>query len=620
MKTLFSLLILISLCAALPAQEKKIMPTSITHVTVYNSGAQVLRTGQMDIPKGKTIISIIGLTPDLDPKSIQVRANEGVSIQSVAHEWNTSFKAVNNQTMDSLQSVIINLDQESQYLLMRNEVLDKKLKLLEANEELSGTTVGLDVRQLEKALHLYDSVYMSSKTEALLISRQLDSIRTKRGVIERRINEIRGTPLVSKSEIELLVQASDPTRIKIDLSYVVKHAGWIPRYDIRANDILEPIVIVYKAEVHQQTGEIWEDVTMAFSNASPYARQAAPSLEPWKLTTLSKTRFRRIGSADFAYGTRIVSGRVVDETGEPLIFANVSVPGHLIGVQTDLNGDFTIIVPIDAALLNVSYTGYEAQNIPITQSNLNVVLKSGLLLESAVITGSRSNVSNYYIDGVSVINAPSRSDQLTVVVKNQISVAFELDHPVTVLSDGKNTSHEMQTYDIDSDYHYEMVPKADPGAYLVATLTEWEQYHLIEGMANLYFKNTFIGKTLLDPQSLSDTLEISLGRDPEVLVERDVEESYSKKSFLGSNSIIDKTYKIKLRNKKSDPIQVHVIDQVPVSVNDAITVTVAELSGGKHDLLTGMVQWVVDLAPTSTQEIQLGYSVKYPAKENVFLD
>ena len=254
MKTLISLLMLHIGCAALYAQEKMVLPTNITHVTVYNSGAQVMRAGQMDIPKGKSTIRIIGLTPDLDPKSIQIRANDGVSILSIAHEWNTSSNAVNNHAMDSLQAIMRSMDRQGQYLSMRQGVLNKKMKLLEANEEIGGTTEGVDIARLEKALYLYDSVYMGTSMEIMKIGRQLDSIQKERVIMEKKLSEIRGTPLVSKSEIELLVQADHPVLFKMDLSYIVKHAGWIPRYDIRSNDISTPIVVVYKAEVHQQTG------------------------------------------------------------------------------------------------------------------------------------------------------------------------------------------------------------------------------------------------------------------------------------------------------------------------------------------------------------------------------
>ena len=620
MRALLTIVIVHVGCLLGTAQEKRELSTRITEVTVFNSGAQVHRKGTLTVGPGKTIIQINGITPDLDPKSIQVRASEPVSILTVAHEWNTSPTAFNNSKLDSLQGVLNSLERHLQYLTMRQDVLNKKMGLLSANERLAGETASVNMDQLEEALVLFESVYMKSSQESLEIKHQIDSIHLLQSSIFQKMSEIRGTPLVSKSEIEVLVQSEQSTPVEIDLSYIVKNAGWTPRYDIRANDISQPIALVYKAEVRQQTGEKWENVSLGFSNASPYARQSAPELEPWRLTTLSKTTFRRIGTADLTYGTRVVYGRVIDENGEPLIYANVSIPGRAINVQTDLNGDFTIITPSDASMLNISYTGYETQNIAIAGEYMNVQMKSGVLLESVQVVGRRKNATNYYIDGIQVQNTALPQDQLTVVVKNQVSVSFQLDYPVTVLSDGKNVSYEMQTYTIDAQYHYEVVPKVDPGAYLVATLTDWEQYHLMEGQANLYFKNTFIGRTLLDPLSLNDTLEIALGRDPDMLTERKTEEVISKKSLLGGSTLINKTYKITLRNTKSTAVHLQVLDQVPVSVNDAVVINVKEWSGGQYEPLTGMVKWELELAPASSQTLRLAYEVKHPSKEKVILD
>jgi hypothetical protein len=87
-----------------------------------------------------------------------------------------------------------------------------------------------------------------------------------------------------------------------------------------------------------------KNVKLTFSNSSPYARQTAPELKTWKLTTLANTTFKRIGPSELSFGTRIVTGRVMDVNGEPLIFANVKVGGHSLGTQTDSNGDFSILL------------------------------------------------------------------------------------------------------------------------------------------------------------------------------------------------------------------------------------------------------------------------------------
>ena len=621
MKTCTTVLILLFIFTNTHAQEKRELKTEITHVTVFSIGAQIHRAGNMEVMEGKTLIRLIGLTPDMDPKSVQVKVNDEVTILSVAHEWNTSSAANNTKNLDSLNRIFSHLDKVAGQLQMRSGVLDQKLNLLTQNSNLRSETSGVTSIQLESALTLFEATWMSANQEKLLIGHQLDSLERLKAETTKQIAVIRGTPLISKSEIEVLVITDHSTSAQLEISYIVKNAGWIPKYDIRAKDVSQPIVVMYKAEVHQQTGEVWKNVKLSLSSASPYTRQTAPELQTWKLTTLANTTFRRIGPSEHAYGTGMVTGRVTDvETGEPLIFANVMVSGHPLGTQTDMNGDFSILLPQGASSLEVSYTGYTSQTVAITKQLMSIRLKSGMQLESVEIVGSRNRATDYYTDGVRLNSMSKAPEQLTVIIENQVSVEFELKNLTTILSDGKNSSLEVQTYEIPAAYHYETAPKADRGAYLIATLTNWEKYYLIEGQANLYFKNTYIGKTILDPLNLSDTLEISLGRDPEVLVERIKEDEFTKKTFLGTNTIIEKNFKLTFRNKKPYPIRIQVFDQVPVSVNDVVDVTVTGLSGGILDEKSGIIKWDFSIDPTSNKELYMSYAVKYPSKERVVLE
>ena len=63
----------------------------------------------------------------------------------------------------------------------------------------------------------------------------------------------------------------------------------------------------------------------------------------------------------FAQGHQI-SGTVIDGTGEPIIGANVSIPGTSTGTTTDMDGKFTLEVP-DNATIEISYIGYITQSI-----------------------------------------------------------------------------------------------------------------------------------------------------------------------------------------------------------------------------------------------------------------
>ncbi|HZV71266.1 MAG TPA: mucoidy inhibitor MuiA family protein [Saprospiraceae bacterium] len=602
------------------AQQKIILNTTIDQVTVFLIGAQINRTGKVNLPEGKSIIRLTGLTPDLDPKSIQVKSNDDLTILSVAHEWNSSAEATQNKSIDSLKLLNEDLDARSGKLRMRDDVLLKKLNLLSENERIGNQNTGVTMEHLTLALELFDKNLMLINLERLRIAQQLDSLSKLKTDNIIKTNLIRGTPLLSKSEVEIAVLTSHPLEGNIQISYIVRNAGWTPRYDIRAKDITQPIQIDYKADVHQLTGEIWKNVKLTFSNGSPYARQTAPELSTWRITTVENTIFKRIGPSELTYGARIVTGIVKDKNGLPLKFANVNVAGHNLSTQTDDQGSFSILMPSDADNVEVNYKGFQSKSMNVSGEYISIDLEENRSQTDEFSVNNMNSLTKAGRMSGSPIRLKTSNAEQVIVMENQISVEFKLDGSTTILSDGKNTSLELQKYEIVSGYHYETTPKLDRGAYLVATLTNWEKYHLIEGQANLYFNNTYIGRTILDPINLSDTLEISLGRDPDVLVERIKEEEFSKRTFLGSNTIIEKTFRISVRNKKQSPIDVQITDQVPISINDNITVTATQISGGKKEESSGIIKWNLNVSPAMNRDIMLAYAVKYPSRESVMLE
>lgn len=258
---------------------------------------------------------------------------------------------------------------------------------------------------------------------------------------------------------------------------------------------------------------------------------------------------------------------------------------------------------------------------PISGSYLDVVMESGAMLDEVVVTGlsGRSGEQDRSSSGVKGMKQAVEI-QPVVVIENQIITEFEIDILASVPSDGKTINLELEAFDIPADYIYESTPKADVGAYLIATLTDWEKYHLMEGEANLYFKNTFIGKTIINPVYLHDTLELSLGRDPDIVIKRIKEEEFTKKTFLGTNTIVEKSFKISIRNKKQYPVQVLITDQIPVSVNEAIIVSPSQLSGGILTESSGLIKWRMNIDKEQTKDLILNYSVKYPTRELLALE
>ena len=178
----------------------------------------------------------------------------------------------------------------------------------------------------------------------------------------------------------------------------------------------------------------------------------------------------------------------------------------------------------------------------------------------------------------------------------------------------------MKEIELNSSYIYKSIPKISPKAFLIANIIDWEEYSLLDGEVNLYFENTFVGKSVLDLSQLSDTLEVSLGSDNNISIKRNKEKDHTSKQFIGGNRIENRIWKTSIRNNKSEKVKLFVYDQIPVSNNEEISVDIENLSDGKLNAETGEVVWEIELEAKQKIEKLIEYTVKYPKKKNIRIE
>ena len=170
-----------------------------------------------------------------------------------------------------------------------------------------------------------------------------------------------------------------------------------------------------------------------------------------------------------------------------------------------------------------------------------------------------------------------------------------------------------------ASYQYYTAPKLSTDVFLTASLTDWNKYNFLSGEANLFFEGTFIGKSLIDTQVSTDTLNLSLGVDKNIVVTRTLQKELTEKQSLGSNKKETKNWLINIKNRKNQQVNLLVEDQVPVSQNSAIEVEIQELSGGVMDKTTGKVSWNLTLNSQAEKKFDLKYQVKYPKNQQVIV-
>jgi uncharacterized protein (TIGR02231 family) len=272
-----------------------------------------------------------------------------------------------------------------------------------------------------------------------------------------------------------------------------------------------------------------------------------------------------------------------------------------------------------------SFIGYKTQELPISNQNININMEADVTaLDEVVVTGYGSALAGR-VSGVSVNKSsisirgannitPTPSSPLIQVdqSRNQTNFEFSITNPYSIPSDGKNLTIDFERYTLPATYEYYATPKISKDAFLLARIIDWEKYNLLEGEANIFFEDTYTGKTLLDIRYMSDTLSLSLGRDKSVIISRELQKQLTTKQFLGNKKEETKSWLISVKNNKRQDIDIVIEDQIPVTTLEEIEVLPLNLSSAKKDDETGKLTWKLNLKPSEKKDIDLKYSVKYP--------
>ncbi len=202
-------------------------------------------------------------------------------------------------------------------------------------------------------------------------------------------------------------------------------------------------------------------------------------------------------------------------------------------------------------------------------------------------------------------------DEYTRVQQNLVFVSFDIDLPYTIPSDGKAYSISMKDYDLPASFKHYAVPKLDKDAYLLAQITNWEDLSLLPGEANIILDGAYVGKTTLDVTN-GDTLNITVGRDKRLVIKREKITDYSSKKFLASNKTQKFTYEITIRNTNNETVKAHIKDQIPLTTEKGIEVSVEDNGGAELNADLGVLNWLIELKPKETRKLRFTYTIKYP--------
>ncbi|WP_281336701.1 DUF4139 domain-containing protein [Flavobacterium eburneipallidum] len=343
------------------AQKPIFVAAKVKAATVYFNSAEIAQTTSVMLPKGTSEIVVKNVANYLNENTIQIGTASTVTVLSVQFTDNYISEYELDETNPAIKKVrdsIALVKKEMQRIRNTRESEVKTIELLDKNQQVSGVNSGLNVAELMKMT----DYYKTKRTEAKNNCDALDEKSTKLNALLAKLNsklEINTQKEDKTSNGKLIIQVMNEIagNVDFDINYLTNSATWKPFYDLRANSVAEPINMMYKAEVIQNTGIDWKKVKLILSSGNPNQNNQAPILSSWSLR-YQKNNASFSGYMDQNSVQNQLQGRVAgiaiskNSLAEEVIsddkFKEVIVTGiNSAIIENQLNISFDIDIPYD---------------------------------------------------------------------------------------------------------------------------------------------------------------------------------------------------------------------------------------------------------------------------------
>lgn len=250
-------------------------------------------------------------------------------------------------------------------------------------------------------------------------------------------------------------------------------------------------------------------------------------------------------------------------------------------------------------------------------------LYSNLQQRAAVGNANRNRIQSMKDDAAfkQMVNAESASvqtidgstlQQYTTLNEGQLNTNYEIALPYDIESNGELHSVSIKSEEVDCTLKNYAIPRIDKEAYLLAEVPNWQNLDLLPGDANIIMDDTYIGKSVIDPNTTADTLNLSLGKDKRVVVKRSLVKELSSIKTSGKDTKQSFTYEITVKNNKITDVDLLLKDQFPLSTLREIEVKLENNEEASVNPETGVLTWKVVLKPGESKKYRFSYTVKYP--------
>ncbi|KAL4259574.1 Conserved hypothetical protein CHP02231 [Pleurotus pulmonarius] len=258
---------------------RSVEASKILKVSVYTGLAEVTRLFKFDVKMGQNQVKISGLPNVMDEESLRVEARGSASIQGVTIGSTPQPPAPT--ASDELKSL------QKEKKLVESAIQRCKSSIESIRSYVtSATAVNVPSADIGQLLQNCETEGAKLDSQLLELEEKLSAVDEAVEAEEKKLagGNVEQDALGMTASIGLF--ANEAGQIELTLIYAVREAYWSAGYDIRVNMHAneKPVVLLYKANITQSTGESWTDVPLTLETVSPTYGADIPTLPSWYLS------------------------------------------------------------------------------------------------------------------------------------------------------------------------------------------------------------------------------------------------------------------------------------------------------------------------------------------------
>ena len=541
-------------------------PSRVDAVTVFLSGAEVTRVAKVKLDKGEHTVVFNDVPASAVQGSIRVegKATGKLDIGSV----DTARKYLARAESQAADAERKKIEDELEALRDQKTVLDAQVQASETQKQLIANLAQLPMRPApaggvggisEDWMRVLTQIAQGTTDASRLgIEAQLKIRDLDRRIedLDKRLSSL-APAKTDQTEVRVYVDAGSPLDADFIVRYQVQGANWVPLYDARL-----------------QTGTKTTAAKMDLARRAAITQKSGENWENVKL--------------------QLSTARPSEGAAAPQINT----------LTVDFEPEFK---PVPMAAPAPVTRARRPENI---QQDMDAAAAPPDML------GGAQKMATAKLDEPQVV-----AETQAAVISAPFEATFAVSGLVSVTGNGDAKRVVLLTDALEPVLSSRSVPKLDTNAYLYAKIKLPKGTPLLPGRVYLFRDGTFAGTANLPLLQPGEDHDLGFGVDDQVKVKYAVLEEKRGESGLISTSHTDsRNFRVTLKNLHERPIQVTVLDRMPVSQNQDIKVDYTGKTPpakANFEDKRGVLNFEAKLEPDEERVLDYGYRISWPAAKSI---